>query len=164
MTIEKFFKKDKSDKLNIEFLLKLYNNIDVKLANMVLGVNGFTTHEKIYINTNTNKDFVYYVALHELAHYKRIKKLGIDIHMKHLSSNDFDEFAKYVINEEIIADRYANLMFYIANGYHCNYSQELECEYRQEQYKSFIKVNMFNLFSEFSELEDYKKLGESLLV
>jgi hypothetical protein len=165
ITLKEFFDTHGDNGLNIDFLLDLYEGVDVLIAPMVLGVGGFTTHEKIYINTNCFRngvEFFYYVALHELAHYKRINKIGSDFHINKLSSSDFKEFVNHIIQEEIIADRYACLMFYIVNGEEAPYSQGLENSIIQEQYKPKIKDAMFGKID--FDLDNYKKMGESLLV
>ena len=163
MTIKEYFDEREGHGLNVDFLIELYKDVDVVVAPMVLGVGGFATHEKVYINANCPRvDLFYYIALHELAHHKRMVKQGFDLHLNKLSSPEFKEFASHVIQEEIFADRYACLMFYLGNKQEAIFSQGLEDEFKQDQYKELIKREMFGKI-EF-DLKKYNEMAESLLL
>ena len=127
---------------------------------------GFTTPDKIFINSNVPHglgfELMYYICLHELAHYKRFQKLGADYHFGIMGAGSFEAFAEHVINEEIFADRYAMLMFYLGNKKHARYSQHLDHPMVQDEYKVLVLPQMFNGV-EFN-LEGYNKMAESLIL
>lgn len=103
-----------------------------------------------------------FVILHEIAHYKRIARVGKDKTIEILSTEDFDEFCKYVINEEIIADRYSCLLYQKFNGFSFprKATQQLEIPERQIKYREIAK-QLFGVIK--NSEETYIKLLESFL-
>lgn len=91
-------------------------------------------------DSHTNKS-VMFIILHENCHNKRIKKMGKEWHITNLSNENFDEFCEYIINEEIIADRYGRLLYYHFNKEHfpVYLTQQLENKKQQENYKQIAR-------------------------
>ena len=135
---------------------------DRKLKNSV----GIATYDCIYIdsrsfNFNFPNFMVYFIILHEMAHYKRLHKLGKQHFIKELSNDNYNELFEYVINEEILADRYASRMFYKLNNevFPKYYTQCLDDPNKKEAYR--YRIEFFfgkvqnneekydNLFKEF---------------
>ena len=82
-----------------------------------------------------------FIILHELAHVKRIKKLGKNKVISDLSETNFDLFCDKVINEEIIADRYASLLYFklTKKKYPEYMTQGLHIKSKRDMYKQFLK-------------------------
>lgn len=163
ITLKEYFSDKDTEGLDIDFLLKLYEGVNVFVTRLIYQVKGVANHKVIYLNID-NKDpkFFYYVALHELAHHRRMQKNGLEYHLNKLSSTDFIEFSEHVIYEEIIADRYALRLFKQANGYKPSYSQQLDIIQEQESFKERLRGYMFGKFE--NDVEKYDKLIEGYLI
>jgi hypothetical protein len=146
-------------------LIRLCEGVDIKVGTLQDRVAGFATHEKIILSNDLVDRAVmlfFYAALHELAHYKRMQKTGIDFHIQKLSSPDFDEFFRHVVFEEIIADRYAAKIYYQMFGKKCPYGQNLHLDSVQTIYKPMIKDGLFGKIN--FNLDNYNKISDSLIV
>lgn len=151
--------------LDEQKLIDLFKGIDIKVVNLKQGVGGLCTYDRIFISRNVSRypSLFLYVALHELVHYKRIQKIGIDVHLSLLSSENFDTLFQHVVTEEIIADRYASYMFYKLCGIMCNeYSQNLHRLDVQELYKPSIKDRLFGKIN--NNLDNYNKIVDSIVL
>ena len=106
----------------------------------LIGPMGFTTIYSIMFDMNVlsrlNDKLLYFVVLHETAHMKRIKKVGNKNVIKGLSIEPFDVFHSFLINEEIVADRYACSMFRKLNSksYPWYETQQLNLPFMQDRY------------------------------
>jgi hypothetical protein len=113
--------KDKHGKYNFNQLIEFMeaSNIIFKDRELISAA-GIATYDCIYIDS-TSFDFrfpdfmLYFIILHEMAHYKRLRKYGKQHFIKELSNDNYDELFEHVINEEILADRYASRVFYKLN-------------------------------------------------
>lgn len=152
---------------DFSLLAGAYKDIDAQVLYMVDGTGGFASPNKILLN----RDLLFrcgvrhfcFVALHELAHYRRFEKCGFEYHIEKLSSDDFDEFFNHIIKEELFADRYATFLYqkmFGESGKH--YQQGLDQPLIRIRYMSELKRSMFGHFGE--TVEDYNKLGESMIV
>ncbi len=85
------------------------NGITVEFNSFPLNVIGITTYDKIYMNSRylSRMDIFYYAFIHEIAHWLRIKKMGFETYVQKYLNSEIEEFCDFVIEEEIIADRYA---------------------------------------------------------
>lgn len=86
-------------------------------AKIISGILGITLIDEIYIDIDgaINMDGeigLAFVILHELAHHKRIKKLGKDWYINGFTNPDRELFKEHNICEERIADRWAKHMIY----------------------------------------------------
>lgn len=139
-------------------------------ARKINGPIAIATINGIYIDVDKVDYFgdklVYFIILHETCHMKRITKLGGEWMLRNLSFDDFDEFTKHIFIEEILADRYACLMFYEFNKlvYPWSETQQLDQKRKQEDYAPMARlyfgkiqndINKYNeLISEFIEEDD----------
>lgn len=102
---------------------------------------GLTTLDGIYLDMNMMLHFgdrlMFFIILHEIAHYKRIMKYGGNWLIEKLSIADYETFLNGIYEEEIIADRYACLAFYRLNRdiYLWKYTQQLNLVENQEKYQ-----------------------------
>ena len=139
-------RKNTHNKLNFEGLFDLLETHNVRIRFVEFKVNavGIATFDCIYVNLNFlhRIDIIYYTILHEMGHYLRINRFGFEYYVEHFLNNTIEDFFKYVINEEIIADRYAGFVgHYLNKDNTCfrNYSQGLEDVNKQEEYKELIE-------------------------
>jgi len=90
-------KKKKSD-LNFKQLLEFMeaSGIDFKDRKIKFNSLGIATMYGLVINSEEldryDDRITFFVILHEIAHYKRIQKMGKDALIKALSAEDFDTF------------------------------------------------------------------------
>lgn len=163
------FLKEQLSKLNYTALFSLVkeNNIELVEAK-ILGGLGLTTPERIYLDKDKlnchRPSVIYFTILHEIYHYKRIHLLGDAFFVKQFSNDNFEEFHKFIVNEEKNADRYGRLMYFRFNKteYPLNYTQMLHDEYNANRYK-FITKQMFELFRGKDSI-DFKKLYEEFII
>ncbi len=113
---EALTKKINNSRLNFEGLLNLMENSGIDFKGRSLkGPQGISTFYGIYLNlgmfTHDDDEMIFYIISHEIGHYKRYEKVGKENIIKMLSLKDFDDFCNHVIEEEIIADRYACFVY-----------------------------------------------------
>lgn len=160
--------KEKHGELDFNNLLFFMENtgIDFK-ARGLRGALGMTTSYCIYLDLDKfsclNDKMLYFVIIHEMAHYKRINKVGVDFVIKMLSHENFDAFCEYIINEEIIADRYACFLFNLFNKqiFPKGATQRLDDNYYKHNYKNNLKM-LFGVVQ--NNEKKYKELLESFVV
>ena len=100
----------------LKFFLNQKININVLDDKILRDFAGLSTLYGIYFDlTRLDKqpdNLKCFIILHELAHIKRFQKLGKNEVINYLSETNFDLFCDKIINEEIIADRYASLVYF----------------------------------------------------
>jgi hypothetical protein len=128
---------------------------------------GIATYNGIYLDMDkfcryTDKS-KYFVILHEMCHGKRIKKFGKKWLISQMSIDDFDAFCEYIINEEIIADRYATYVLFKLTGEVLpkESTQQLYLPKNQEEYKRMIRP-LFGVVN--NDEETYDKLFNTYLI
>lgn len=148
-------------KLNFNGLFDLLKekNIPLKFVEFKINAVGVATFDCIYININYihRIDIIYFVLLHEMAHFRRISKRGFQWYLDNFINNTLENFNELIINEEIIADRYADIIGGILNkGYSefHSYNQKLTNQENVEKYKEVIE-GLFNTIPD--NYEDYVK-------
>jgi len=154
-------------KLNFEGLLSWMESNGVPYKSRRLkGPMGFATFDGVYLNLdvilNYKPSLLFFVILHETAHYKRIKRMGKENVIKFLSYEDFDMFFDHVVTEEIIADRYGRLVYRLMNGvdFPVQVTQQLDLPYKREKYKSTAR----HLFGKIeNSAEKYNELVKSFI-
>ena len=154
-------------KLNFAGLLSWMESNGVPYKSRHLrGPIGMATFDGVYINLDAIMDYnpslLFFVILHETAHYKRITKMGKDNVIKFLSDDNFDVFFEHVVTEEIIADRYGRLVYRLMNGtnFPVQVTQQLELPYKRERYKS----TAIHLFGKIDNSEEkYNELVKSFI-
>ena len=153
--------------LNFTGLLSWMESNDVPYKSRHLkGPIGMATFDGVYIDFNAmmiyNPSLLFFVILHETAHYKRITKMGKQAVIKFLSDENFDIFFEHVVNEEIIADRYGRLVYRLMNGanFPVQVTQQLDLPYKRERYKSTAR----HLFGKIDNSEEkYNELVKSFI-
>lgn len=134
---------------NVDELISFMENSGVKYYMADLrGPLALATFYGVYIDINSIKlksfsdKLMYFVILHETAHVKRMKKLGKKEILKNLSLNDFDEFFKHILGEELIADRYGCFMYYnlTKEVYPKSMTQNLHIKEVVDRYKSTARA------------------------
>ena len=160
MSFEDFiFRLNNMSLLNFETILGMINESDIKIINACLSddIVGLTTLDCIYIDIydiltrvsvgEINLHKVFFILLHEIAHKKRIDKFGVEYHMNMLTTSDFKSFYEFIISEELFADRWASLVFYLINQkkFHISQTQQLHITPNKELYINNLKET-HNLF------------------
>jgi hypothetical protein len=140
---------------NFDYLIDFLDKSDITFKDVKLKQTlGIATDDCVYLDVdNILKKMpnigVYYVVLHEVAHNKRIKKFGgKKAVINYFSLDNFSDFSEHIINEELIADRYACFVFRKMMGFDLPkyMTQQLDIKINQELYrenckKSFGKIN-----------------------
>jgi len=126
-------------KYNVESLLGFmelsscqYNYSDLR------GPLAMATFDGVFIDVDriVKDKMLYFIILHETAHYKRMSKIGKTNVLSNLSLENFEEFSNHVIYEELLADRYGSIMFYQLNNeiYPENMTQQLNNDNKRLKY------------------------------
>lgn len=146
---------DGQSDLNFLGILEMIKDIQIPVNSVKLrGQYGLATIYGLYFDFEmlhekpNNFEFIYYAFLHEIAHYKRINKIGSDYFIESLSTNSLNDYLNFLLNEELIADRWARLIFYKLNGKKLPVwiTQQLEIEDNKKRfllgsYKNFGIIN-----------------------
>lgn len=146
------------DGLDKEKFKKLFENKNIVNGDIVANIKGIAMFDKIVIDVNGFKTLEpkvqVFCLLHELCHSLRFDKLGIEFYLSTLANENFDEFAEVVIKEEILADRYASIMFNKLTGlaYDWYDTQRLTNAFYRDQY---IQRVVPMLFKKFKNKEEY---------
>jgi len=159
----------KNGRHNFKKLLEFMeaSGIDFKDRKIKFNTLGVATMYGLFINSEElnryNDSIIFYVILHEIAHYKRIQKMGKEALIKALSAENFETFFEHVVGEEIIADRYASLLYLWFNKetFPSIWTQELFKEDKRNNYRP-IAARLFGVIK--NDEENYKNLLESFLV
>lgn len=158
-----------TEDLDFKTLLEIMKASGIEFRNRKMrGPLGIATFYCIYLDIEhmrmaCNRETIYFVILHEMAHYKRISRMGKEKLIEILSFEDLEIFCKHVITEEIIADRYACYVFQYLNGssYPRRCTQQLHLEYQEEQYKYQLKKYFFG---KINNEETYIAFWESFVI
>lgn len=164
----KIYLSEKQSKLDFKSLVSLMDESEIEFRiNELKGPIGLATTYCIYLDfkrlIGIHEKMFYFIILHEIAHHKRITKLGKDKIMESLSIEDFDTFCEFIINEEIIADRYGCFLYYKLNKelFPKAATQELENNDNKIRYKK-LAIHLFGVVK--NNEENYKELMESFVV
>lgn len=148
---------EKHGELNFNVLVKYMEDTEIFYYDRKMrGPIGVATPNGIYLDlfrlSNYNDKMIFFIILHEIAHYKRIAKMGVDYMVDMLSDKDFDNFCSRVINEEIIADRYGCLLYQSFNKevFPRDATQQLHLPNKELKYKNKL-VNVFGVVQHNSE-------------
>lgn len=160
---------NKESKLDWKGLLDYMESTGIDYQNKKLrGPWGIATFYCIFLDMDMicryDDKLLYFIILHETSHYKRIiKKGGKDGVIKTLSEEDFDVFFNSVVEEEIVADRYASLLYYQFNkiSWPREATQQLNLGYKQENYVPIAKL-LYGVVK--NKEENYIELLESFIV
>lgn len=152
--------------LNAEGLIRVMEELDVEIVDRKLhNAVGMTMPDKIYLDIDRLRyhqpKFVYFVVLHEICHYKRIRKVGKKVIVELFKSKNFDEFFAGILKEELIADKYACILYFRFNDevFPKALTQQLTEEVAQNVYSEFTKT----LFGRVENEKDYRDLLKSFV-
>lgn len=81
-------------------------------------------------------EMISYIFLHEIGHFKRITKMGKEHVLSMLSHDDFYVFSDHIIEEEMIADRYAVFVYkkLTKNILSREITQQLNIKYNRDKF------------------------------
>jgi len=154
--------------LNFIGLLNLINEdkIDIKVRNLIKS-GGIATFYEIYLDMSKlrflDHDIRFFIICHEIAHYRKIKKDGVDFHMNKLSVNDLIELYEHILNEEIFADRYGNILYKHLNGRSFPYEKTQKLNDYENRLK-YIQTASYLLNRINNNEENYKNLINNYIV
>lgn len=150
---------------NTEPLIRLMDESDVSYHKTSLrGPLGMATFDAIHIDVDRirNDRMLYFIILHETSHYKRIQKFGVKKIIENLSDENFENFFQFLLNEELVSDRYGSLLFYKFNGQ--EYPKSLTQELTNEMNKNKFRHSARYFFGAVQNSEErYKKFMDSFI-
>ncbi len=135
----------KHGELNFDGLLVLMRDSGLYFEKRCLNnALGLATFDCIYLDLdvlNLYKDeFIYFVVLHEIAHGKRIRKMGKEGLIKNMIEPDLGIFSNHILSEEIFADRYACFNYRLLNKKpYLGKTQELYLDDKKNKYLIKLK-------------------------
>lgn len=134
MTIDGLKELEKLPKSFVEFVKTHDVPVEFRKLN---GARGIADFDKVYVDPIKCEtvEMLMYVTLHEIGHSKRWARVGREQFMKNFTEQEFEDFFEFIINEEIIADRYAGLTYRVLTGESTKLTQGLEEEWAKEQYR-----------------------------
>ena len=157
-----------SNNKSFEALLNFMKKSGVPYKNRKLrGPLGIAAADCVYLDLEHleyyQPSLLFFVILHETAHYKRIQKMGKATVIKMLSLKDFDAFCEHVIYEERVADRYGCLLYKIMTGddFPKSVTQCLEDPETQRQYRK-VAAQLFDKID--NSEEKYENLLKSFII
>jgi len=161
---------EKHGKLDFNALLAFMENTGINYQNRRMrGPMGLATYYTIYVDLEYINQYpdnlLYFIILHEIAHYKRIERMGgKEGVIKMLSIEDFDVFCEHVIGEEIFADRYACFVYQILTKtmFPRGATQNLHIKGIQDRYKEKSAIHLFGVVKNNEDV--YHQLLESFLI
>jgi len=157
-------------KFDFKPLKIVFDRYGIEIKNSILRGSNLaltTIYKKVHFNISKlnllidykhiNCDDLFFLIAHELCHYIRINKYGLDFHLTKLTTKDLEEFSTYLVTEEIICDRFSKLFFYNSKGFMYNgpFNRNLKEVSEYELYKK----NLFFTYEKFLEYNfDYNKI------
>jgi hypothetical protein len=155
--------------LNFKSLIEFMENTNILfIDNRIKKSYGMATYDSIYLNTNLiltrlNHNTLFFIILHEIAHYKRMQLMGKKQIIENFANKDFEMFSEHIIFEEMLADRYARLIYYKLNKevYPKYATQCLDDPMIRERYKIELNKNLFGIIE--NKEEDYDNLMKSMI-
>ena len=160
---------DVDSTLNFKSLIEFMESTKINfIDNTIRGNYGIATYDAIYLNINLidnrlDDKTMFFVILHEIAHYKRMQLIGKNGVIESFSNKDFDMFSEHIIFEEILADRYGSLVYYKLNKklYPKNSTHCLDNPINQEKYKIGLKKTLFGVIN--NKEEEYDNLIKHMI-
>lgn len=153
--------RDKKSDLKFQILVKLLDDSEYEfIGGKLMGPMGMATHKKAFFDLDrlekTDDQMVFFVILHEYCHVLKIERLGKEGMINQLASENFDEFLNHIINEEIVADRFASIMYY-------TYNKKLFPKYRTQRLEEQLEKHKYisqvdDLFGKIKDEESYDKI------
>lgn len=128
---------------NINTLMSVLKDIDIANAKLTNSIYGLTSYSRIYIDIhgiikNMGDNYLLFIILHELAHYKKIKTMGKDWYLNFNLKYNFEEYLRAYKFEEDFANRWATHMMNKLFMININHQ---DIDYETYPYNEFIKSN-----------------------
>ena len=159
--------RDNDGGLEFGLLVKLMEDSEYEFKGCkLLGPMGMATYKKAYFDLgrleDTDDQLAFFVILHEYCHVLKIDRIGKQGMIDQLSNEKFDIFMNHIISEEIIADRFASLMYYYYNKqqFPKYRTQRLEEQSQKDCYVSQVE----DLYGVIKDEESYDKLLKKFIV
>lgn len=160
---------ERADRSELEFsklVTFLENSPFDFVGNKLRGPLGLATEGRAYFDLTeldgNDDQLVFFVILHEYCHLLRINKLGKAAMVSKFSTIDFDEFIGHIVEEEILADRFASLIYRKFNNESFPWyrTQRLDDETSRDNYT----IEMKNLHGRITDEVSYDKVLNSFIV
>lgn len=149
-----------------ELITHLENSPFEFVSNELRGPFGLATEGRAYFDlemlNKCDDQYLFFTVLHEYCHLLRINKVGKATIVSNFSNIDFDVFIGHLIKEEIIADRFASLVYRKFNNetYPKYRTQQLEVE----EIRNIYRKNMKGLHGRITDEVSYDKVLNSFIV
>ena len=139
----------------IDILMSVLEDVDIANAKLTKSIYGLTLHNRIYvdidgISRNMGNNYLLFIILHELAHYKKIKTMGKDWYLNFNLKYNFEEYFRAYKFEEDFANRWATYMMDKLFTIEINHK---DIDYETYPYNEFIKSN-YNMLRGYVKNED----------
>lgn len=156
-------KKLHSDRLNFNALIKIIedNNIGIKFSRIKFNIGGYSKMNEIVINEDYGTDSkLFYIILHEIAHFKRFKKTGELASAKAHRELFLTRNIQPVIIEERLADRYAAFVYNKLNNeivryYMQNIYTDTEVLNYKNRFEQSLKMGDEDLYTHIKKIESF---------
>lgn len=173
---DKLIKMTEESGLNFTSVLDYANKrgLEVKDANLITTIFGLASHECIFVDIDKmlhairtkqiTHDKALFIFYHEIAHYIRIHKIGVDEHVRLITNEDIVGYMDYVIREEIFADRWGSFMYYLntRKQYPKHETQCLDNEINRRYYETRIAPE--HKFFVGKTIDDYKEILKKYVI
>ena len=154
--------------LNFIRLMNFINDSNIPVVNTkLINAVGMATYYTIHLDINILElqppMLRYFIILHEIGHYKRLQKKGLEFHLHKLSASNVETLYTHILNEETIADNYGMFVFKRLTGLEYPY----EMTQRIKDYENKIKFmdTAYSLFGKLENSEDkYKSMIEQYII
>lgn len=170
------------DKIVAEYILKWHYETDLNFIKLLGFINdnnipivdstlvnalGMATYYKIHLDLknidNQPSLLRYFIILHEIGHYKRLQKKGLDYHLHKLSSDNVETIYTHILNEETIADNYGMLTFKLLTGN--QYPYEMTQQIKEYENKIKFIDTAYSLIGKLNNSEDnYKAMIQQYII
>ena len=144
---------------------------DSVLKGDILGLTSFNS--EIHFNMSKIKNLlenkiishadIFFLILHELCHFIRIKKYGKDYHIKNIITDNFDEFCEFLLYEEMVCDKFSTIYFYKFNK--LKYSGKFIRDFSSYLLKEYYTNGLNKTYKKASEYNfDFEKMVDEYFV
>jgi len=148
-------------------LVEFLENSEYQFSGAYLrGAAGLAIKNKGYFNIKIlereTPQFTFFVILHEYCHIKRISVMSEETMISYLTDENQDRLCDHVIGEEILADRFASLLYYHFNKEIIpkSITQELDDDDKKRKLIEDIKLS----YGMVKDIESYHRLIEHVVI
>jgi hypothetical protein len=159
--------RDLNSDIDFQRLIYLFEQSDIEFITAELdSYGGVAINKKVIYDYNTmiygDSNLILFLLLHEYCHALRVNKFGYSVMINFFIQDSFDIFKKHIIEEEIIADRFASYYYYCITGIKVpdNMVQQLEISDNANKYGENIKPFFYSINS----IDDYDKVLNDITI